>query len=304
MTGEFRIGDAVVYKGKTYRFPGRVCGITEDGQIVVQAAGDGAGNYRGMKHIYGPNQLEALEPGPVARPASGLGVKELRDAASALLEGMQSTYRARNNRQVSIEADDGEKCWIVHSDLTHALEIALAASTPEPSAKGAAPRAVTTDWTRCPICGEPDMRREADAEGASLIFCVNQMCTSNIVGNAGAAEAVERPERIWLDKDGLWTSSEWLGGADHKDGFGPFPEYVRADLITALQAERDRLRAEIAAKEAALRRLIFDYVNLLELGRDRIIAQGGTCDPVDVMEAGSPALRAARGALNGAGNDK
>lgn len=39
-----------------------------------------------------------------------------------------------------------------------------------------------------------------------------------------------------------------------------------------------------------IRRLYAAYVRLLEIGRDRIIAAGGTCDPVDVMEAGDPAL--------------
>lgn len=35
------------------------------------------------------------------------------------------------------------------------------------------------DWVTCPICGEPDMRRETDDEGHSLIFCVNNNCASN-----------------------------------------------------------------------------------------------------------------------------
>lgn len=39
-----------------------------------------------------------------------------------------------------------------------------------------------------------------------------------------------------------------------------------------------------------LSRLYAAYVRLLEIGRDRIIAAGGTCDPVDVMEQGDPAL--------------
>lgn len=39
-----------------------------------------------------------------------------------------------------------------------------------------------------------------------------------------------------------------------------------------------------------LRRLYSAYVNLLEIGRDRIVSAGGSCDPVDVMEAGDPAL--------------
>ena len=55
--------------------------------------------------------------------------------ADAALEGIVSratrTYRARNGRQVSIEADDGEACLIVHSDefsmAERALEIIRAA---------------------------------------------------------------------------------------------------------------------------------------------------------------------------------
>lgn len=44
---------------------------------------------------------------------------------------------------------------------------------------------------------------------------------------------------------------------------------------------------------AELKRLRLAYVNLLESGRDRIIDLGGCCDPVDVMEAGDPAIRRA-----------
>jgi hypothetical protein len=38
-------------------------------------------------------------------------------------------------------------------------------------------------------------------------------------------------------------------------------------------------------------------VRLLEVGRDRIIAAGGTCDPVDVTESGDPALKRVRAYL-------
>ncbi|MFY0735664.1 hypothetical protein [Aurantimonas sp. NFXS3] len=46
-----------------------------------------------------------------------------------------------------------------------------------------------------------------------------------------------------------------------------------------------------------LARMIKAYVSLLETGRDRIVSAGGQCDPVDVMEAGSPNLRSAKAAL-------
>lgn len=52
----------------------------------------------------------------------------LREAAQELLDGLSSTYKARNGREVGIEADDGEKCYIVHSDLVTGLRAALSAS--------------------------------------------------------------------------------------------------------------------------------------------------------------------------------
>lgn len=47
----------------------------------------------------------------------------------------------------------------------------------------------------------------------------------------------------------------------------------------------------------ALRRLYRAYVGTLETGRNRILDLGGTCDSVDVMENGDPALREAREAI-------
>jgi hypothetical protein len=60
-----------------------------------------------------------------------------------------------------------------------------------------------------------------------------------------------------------------------------------------LRDERERLRA-------ALKDLIRQYVNMLESARDQIIALGGDCDSVDVMERGDPYLRKAREALGSA----
>jgi len=54
-----------------------------------------------------------------------------------------------------------------------------------------------------------------------------------------------------------------------------------------------------AVNIAAFKALYRAYVRLLESGRDRIIELGGTCDPVDVMEANDVDLLAARRALEG-----
>lgn len=44
---------------------------------------------------------------------------------------------------------------------------------------------MTTDWVNCPVCGEPDMRREEHGEECdAFIFCVNHACASNGGSNA------------------------------------------------------------------------------------------------------------------------
>lgn len=60
------------------------------------------------------------------------------------------------------------------------------------------------------------------------------------------------------------------------------------DLLTRLESDR-----EVALRKG-LKRLMLAYVNLLEIGRDRIVSLGGTCDPVDVMEKNDPVLIATR----------
>ncbi len=71
-----------------------------------------------------------------AETASAIPTAEalLREAAEGLLSRMTDTYQARNGRRVGIQGDDGEKCWIVHSDDIDELRRALAtppASTSE-----------------------------------------------------------------------------------------------------------------------------------------------------------------------------
>ena len=46
-------------------------------------------------------------------------------AAKELIESKESTYRARNGRDVGIEDESGEKCWIVPFDKMDALIAAL-----------------------------------------------------------------------------------------------------------------------------------------------------------------------------------
>jgi hypothetical protein len=56
-------------------------------------------------------------------------LERLRETGQNLIDQAASTYQAKNGRHVGIEADDGEKCWIVHSDLFTELSAALDAYT-------------------------------------------------------------------------------------------------------------------------------------------------------------------------------
>jgi len=56
-------------------------------------------------------------------------VRRLKEAGQAIIDRMSSTYKARNGREIGIEGDDGEKCWIVHSDQIAALQGALQPAT-------------------------------------------------------------------------------------------------------------------------------------------------------------------------------
>lgn len=49
------------------------------------------------------------------------------EAARRVISEKFSQIKARNNRMVGVQADDGEKCFVVHSDAIFELENALAA---------------------------------------------------------------------------------------------------------------------------------------------------------------------------------
>lgn len=65
-------------------------------------------------------------------------VVALEGSGRALIEEVSTTYKARNGRLCSIEADDGEMCVIVHADLVAALDDAICAATPAPATQAAA----------------------------------------------------------------------------------------------------------------------------------------------------------------------
>lgn len=101
---------------------------------------------------------------------------------------------------------------------------------------------------------------------------------------------VERHDGYFLQRD------------DHKSLAGAL-----VDLIASRDREIEDLRSHVASLQrfVAVAPALLDqlkamnraYVNLLETGRDRILQHGGTCDPVDVMEASDPFLHASKATI-------
>ncbi|HMO74109.1 MAG TPA: hypothetical protein PKD48_02100 [Sphingopyxis sp.] len=82
-------------------------------------------------NAYLPKYLATIAENAKLRAAVNASARQdgVREAAQELLDGLASTYKARNGREIGIEADDGEKCWIVHSDLVTGLRAALSDSS-------------------------------------------------------------------------------------------------------------------------------------------------------------------------------
>ncbi len=78
-------------------------------------------------------------------------------------------------------------------------------------------------------------------------------------------------------------------------GDGPCRGYeALATEAKNLRAKLDRTKGDA---RSALKELSHAYVNLLEIGRDRIVSLGGECDSVEKMESGDPALIQARAVI-------
>lgn len=77
--------------------------------------------------------LDALAAAGSTRQATGAEIAQvgLIAAARNLIAVRFDAYKAGNGRRVSIEGDDGEKCWIVPFEAMAGLEAALSTSLPE-----------------------------------------------------------------------------------------------------------------------------------------------------------------------------
>lgn len=75
--------------------------------------------------------------GALSTPTKPPSEDALKAAAESLIAQKSDYFTARNGKKVSIEGDDGEKCWIVPFDAMNELEIALSTPTDQqPKAEG------------------------------------------------------------------------------------------------------------------------------------------------------------------------
>lgn len=133
------------------------------------------------------------------------------DAMLARIESTRLTAQSGEGRAAIIE-----ECAAVADGWNpgrkdRVTETGIAAAIRELSGEGRS-GAVRRDWVSCPICHEPDMRQEIDAENNRLIFCVNHSCPSNgaIEGRSGAGE--DGDEALLADANS-WYSSVQICGA-------------------------------------------------------------------------------------------
>lgn len=72
-----------------------------------------------------PHLLDLLDAKEAREREMERALITAKDAFESHGAGTFRTYKARNGREVGIQADDGEACDIIHSDITHECMIAL-----------------------------------------------------------------------------------------------------------------------------------------------------------------------------------
>ena len=123
--------------------------------------------------------------GPTTPTERMLRHRDLRDCMQALSGALTDlTTPEDDNAEPEVEARLQEAYDRVNKRYLASLEILRRLDEPleRPDLDPAGAREVRPmrrDWVKCPICREPDMRRETDEDGASLVFCTNHMCPSN-----------------------------------------------------------------------------------------------------------------------------
>lgn len=119
--GDAAIAAAAVNGVAASMAPGRDAAAAEmNAQWNTQAIELVQAHHKAASNV--SDALLAARDAQIARLASLL--EKLTAAAETIESNKFSNYRARNGRMIGIESDDGERCDIVHSDLTFELNAA------------------------------------------------------------------------------------------------------------------------------------------------------------------------------------
>lgn len=143
-----------------------------------------------------------------------------------------------------------EECVLDHKapsegDMLTVIELLKQrASLPEHRTRA---RGVSREWVPCPICAEPDMRRETDEEGNSLVYCVNHACASN--GGDNAAGIEERLARVQTLETISATASSGAAPFNEQRLISEVTQAVRSAWQSSVQDIRQILKETLQEHE-------------------------------------------------------
>ena len=120
-----------------------VQGLSEDVQRGIDWLRGKFGSADPQALLRSADAIEGMACADSVALAEALDERDaLQTAARDLIASRFDTYRAGNNRQVGIQDDSGEKCWIVPFDTMAALEASLVTELQHSRAEAAAPSPV------------------------------------------------------------------------------------------------------------------------------------------------------------------
>ncbi|HFF6216643.1 hypothetical protein [Stenotrophomonas maltophilia] len=256
--------------------------------------------------------LRAIEAALSAQPSPGG-----QDALGMIGANLRSIMRLCRPEDYSISRLDAAN---IHIEARHALQLleaALAARQPV----GQTFQAGVAEWMG--QCFLPSLYSNMTERGDRLLEEVLELLQAHGYDKARVPTLVDyvfsRPVGDPAQEVGgvmvTLAGYCWVAGLDmHVHGHAELARISHPEVMAKIRAKQEAKNAlhfdtplpgnaaappAQAVDLADFKALYRAYVRLLESGRDRIKDLGGTCDPVDVMEANDVDLQAARRVLDG-----